>query len=321
MTAPISTFYHAGELHLQAVTGKLEQGERISSMAIRDHLIDQHREFFSGLNYLLLGTVDVTALPEASIVAGPVGFLSSPDAKTLRIDTTHYVVDPAIAALAVGSVVGVLGIDLSNRRRNRMHGRVSSVSAEFVDIAVVQSYGNCPKYINTRVMDEQSTTDGSDRVAPELGSSLSTEDVSLIGRSGAFFIASAHSDGTGADYEGADVSHRGGHAGFVQVADENTLNIPDYVGNYLFNTLGNLLLNSKVGLLFVDFENGDLLKLSGSAVIIDTPSLVEQFKGAQRVLGITIDKTARTPGAMPFRGQFVESSMYNPKLESSAAGS
>ena len=282
---------------------------------MRDYLTEQHREFYSQLNYLLIGTVDAGGQPQASIIAGPAGFINTPDYKTLRINTTHDMADTCLDALAEGSSIGVLGIDLSNRRRNRMHGRVAHRNAETIDLKVVQSYGNCPKYINTRVLKPQALSAASPPVAEADRTALDMDDCSLIERSGTFFIASAYSDGTGADYEGADVSHRGGQPGFVEVRDRQLLTIPDYQGNNMFNTLGNLLLNPRAGLLFVDFENGDLLRLNGTTEIVTDRAETDRFPSAQRLLIFKINRATRTTSGTSLRWQFVENSPYNPACQ------
>jgi len=230
----------------------------------------------------------------------------------LRIDISQESSFPGLADLSIGSDVGVLGIDLSNRRRNRMHGRVARVCDSQLDIEVIQSYGNCPKYINTRVISEQRQDNKKPYIAPESRDSLSAKDRMLIEQSGTFFIASAYNGGTGADYEGADVSHRGGKPGFVFVNDEHTLTVPDYIGNNMFNTLGNLLLNPRAGILFIDFENGDLLKLHAAAEIIHTQSEVAQFSGAQRLLRLSIDRVAFVRGGTSLRWRSVENSQFYP---------
>ena len=72
----------------------------------------------------------------------------------------------------------------------------------------------------------------------------------------------------GGEKRTVDVSHRGGKPGFVRVGDDGTLTIPDFVGNFLFNTLGNLLLNPRAGLVIADFGTGDMLFLSGVTEIV-----------------------------------------------------
>lgn len=301
--------FHAGEEALQTELGMREKMARVGQNIIRDYMPDQHREFFEGLRYLFVGTVDEQEQPWASILSGPEGFITTPDAQTMQIDLTQPLSGPAFVELTVGSVVGILGLDFSNRRRNRMHGRVAQITADKLIIDVSQSFGNCPKYINTRTVDDN-------KPAPKSGetverSHLTEEDQSRIARADTFFIASHHRDGSGAAYEGADVSHRGGAPGFVHV-EGNTLTVPDYMGNFLFNTLGNLLLQPNAGLLFIDFDSGDLMQINGKAEIIRDDPEVEKYAGAHRLLRIHVDTVRHTPSGLPLRWQFLEASPHNP---------
>ncbi len=122
----------------------------------------------------------------------------------------------------------------------------------------------------------------------------------MIAEADTFFVASY------VDVDGersVDVSHRGGQAGFVQV-EGNRLTIPDFAGNLHFNTLGNLLLNPRAGLLFIDFNTGDLLQLSGrTEIILDGPQ-VEAFQGAERLWTIDVEQVVRRPAALALRWRF-----------------
>ena len=115
------------------------------------------------------------------------------------------------------------------------------------------------------------------------------------------FIATAYSGdaSTVGAAGGVDVSHRGGKPGFVRVDADGTLTMPDFLGNYFFNTLGNLAVNPRAGLLFMDFENGDLLYLAVEADIIwDGPEL-RAFEGAQRLLHLHVKRMRRLEAALP----------------------
>ncbi len=126
----------------------------------------------------------------------------------------------------------------------------------------------------------------------------------LISSSDTFFIASAHPEG------GADASHRGGLPGFVRFLDENTLAFPDYSGNNMFNTLGNIAANPKTGLLFVDFERGDTLQLSGEARVLWDPARATEFAGARRVVEFRVGEVVEN--AVPLRWRFAAYSPFNP---------
>lgn len=304
--------FHEGELRLQDQTGMRAKIDAMTQHLMRDFMPDQHREFFEGLEYIFLGTVDQGGLPHASIITGPVGFASSPDPTKLVIRTDNREGIVAFEALAVGQPVGVVGLDLSNRRRNRMHGRVSALDATTITVTVVQSYGNCPKYISLREVSERNVPKPP-QLVDEHGV-LDEADTALIKGADTFLIASYVNDGSDAPYEGVDVNHRGGQSGFVAVDSPNQITIPDYKGNYLFNTFGNLLLNPDAGLLFLDFETGDQLHLHGRAALIEDPTQVVAFPGAQRLLQMQITRVRRMASATPLRWKFIETSPVNPAL-------
>jgi predicted pyridoxine 5'-phosphate oxidase superfamily flavin-nucleotide-binding protein len=100
-----------------------------------------------------------------------------------------------------------------------------------------------------------------------------------------------------------DVSHRGGQSGFIQV-DGNCLTIPDFAGNLHFKTLGNLLLNPRAGLLFIDFTSGDLLQISGRTEIILEGPQVDAFQGAERLWKLHVEHVVRRPAALGLRWRF-----------------
>ena len=130
--------FHAGERQVQE---RLGLGDRIESFArrvVRDHMPDQHRAFYGELPFLLLGTVDERGRPWASLVAGRTGFLTTPDARTLNVAGHPLFGDPLAETLKPGAPVGVLGIQLETRRRNRMTGTVASAGPEGFAIAVGQ---------------------------------------------------------------------------------------------------------------------------------------------------------------------------------------
>ncbi|WP_299210671.1 pyridoxamine 5'-phosphate oxidase family protein [uncultured Tateyamaria sp.] len=307
-----SEHFHEGELRLQEQTGDREKIAVMTRHLMHDFMPDQHREFFEGLEYIFLGTVDVKGLPHASIVTGPMGFATSPDPKTLVIQTDDRTAKPAIEALDIGQAVGVVGLDLSNRRRNRMHGKITAMDDVSVTITVVQSYGNCPKYISLREISERELPVEGGVV--ETREALNADDTALIEAADTFLIASYVQDGSDAAYEGVDVNHRGGQPGFVSVDGPSQITIPDYRGNNLFNTFGNLLLNPDAGLLFIDFDTGDQLHLHGKASLIEGAEEVAQTPGALRLLRVQINSVRRIAKATSLRWTFVEHSPVSPDL-------
>ena len=269
---------------------------------LRDHMTDQHRQFYAQLPFLIAGAVDRAGDPWATILSGEPGFLHAPDPHRLSIATSRDPGDPADEGMEDGDAIGLLGIELHTRRRNRLNGLVERHGADSFHVTVQQSFGNCPQYIQAR--DFRFVRDPALR-AGRLPHALERSDArgrAMIAAADTFFVASYidRRDGT----REVDVSHRGGRPGFVRVGDDGALTIPDFSGNRFFNTLGNILTNPKAGLLFVDFETGDLLQLSGSAdVILDSPEIA-RFQGAERLWRVTPRRIHLRPDALPLRWTF-----------------
>ncbi|HSY30041.1 MAG TPA: pyridoxamine 5'-phosphate oxidase family protein [Burkholderiaceae bacterium] len=276
--------FHAGELQAQALAGFTTSGA-----GIRDYMPEQHRTFFATLNFLLLATTGDDGWPLATVVAGEPGFIASPDERTLSIRAVPDPQDPVLSQLGEGSAVGMLGIDFRTRRRNRANGIVNAVNVDGLQIGVRQSFGNCPKYIHARdvamtPVKAQAATD------VHVFTGLNTAARELISAATTFFVATA--SGRQASPGGVDISHRGGVAGFVKI-DGDTLICPDYLGNRYFNTLGNLMVEPRAALLFVDFSNGDVWHLRGKAEILWQTEEIQQFPGAERLWRFKVERGSR----------------------------
>ena len=300
----IAAPFHAGERALQTLAGSREVMAAAGSRVIRDYMPDQHREFFAQLPFLIVGSMDAQLQPWASVLAAPPGFAHSPDPTHLRIDALPMAGDPLAAQLAQGASLGLLGIQPHTRRRNRMNGSVEAIDATGFTVEVQQSFGNCPKYIQAR---EPLFAAGQVAAPAQRIDGLDDAARALIGRADTFFIASAlpqHAAvGDEADpaAQGVDVSHRGGLPGFVRVGEDGVLTVPDFTGNRFFNTLGNLSVHPRAGLLFIDFENGDLLHVTATAEIVWNGPEVDAFEGAERLLRLRVEQVLRRPGALPLR--------------------
>jgi len=293
--------FHPGEITFQERVGKRDQMELSGRRVIRPYMPQQHRDFFTQLPFIAVGSVDADGWPWASLLVGKPGFIRSPDDRALELDAAPLPGDPLAGSLNPGAPLGLLGIELSTRRRNRLNVRVAGTADGLLRFAVDQSFGNCPQYIQTRDYDfvrdpRQSGTPA----APERFASFDDATSDLIRNADTFFVASYLEAGGHSAIDGADVSHRGGRPGFVRVAG-NTLTIPDFAGNNHFNTLGNFLLNPKAGLLFMDFENGDLVFLTGTVEIIHDGPEVDAFMGAERAWQFTLDHGIRLADALPIR--------------------
>jgi uncharacterized protein len=292
--------FHKGELAIQTRLGVRDRVDKQGRQVIRDYLPDQFRQFFAQLSYVIVGTVDSAENLWASILVGEPGFLSSPSDRTLQVVAQSLVGDPLTTTLACGLDIGLLGIELHTRRRNRLNGTVSAVHADGFEIQVRQSFGNCPQYIQTR----RSQRRDDHRIIPrpaDVVETLGSAERAMVTAADTFFIATAYQDASAGAAQGVDVSHRGGKPGFVRIDDNHTLTIPDFSGNGHFNTFGNLALNPRAGLLFIDFAAGDLLYLTGTAEVIWAGDEVSLYQGAERLLRFHLDLGYRVEGSFPWR--------------------
>lgn len=288
MTGEEDTPFHAGERRVQDRAGTRARMEVAGPRLIRDHMPDQHRELFEKLPYLVAGAVDALGQPWATILTGAPGFVTT-TAQELRIAALPDPLDPVRQALQPGAAIGLLGIELSTRRRNRMNGRIRKMDSSGPTVDVVQSFGNCPKYIHIRQHHRLSRPRPVTRLAET--AALGPEARAMIESADTFFIATTSGQQAEGRTQGIDVSHRGGEPGFVTVQSSDIgtqLLVPDYVGNGFFNTLGNLALDSRAGLLFVDFAQGHLLQLAARADVIWHDAETSAETGAARVLELEI---------------------------------
>lgn len=305
--------WHEGEIALQQMAGSRARLAEVGPRVIRDQMPDQHREFFAQLPFLVAGSVDAQGQPWASALANEPGFVSSPDPRRLVVRATPLAHDPLREALAAGMPIGLLGIQPHTRRRNRLNGQVTQLDAKGFEVEVGQSFGNCPKYIQAR---EPEFT-GVSRAEPVRRlAALDGPARAIIERADTFFIASAHPRAGDAPAFGVDVSHRGGKPGFVRVDGGQALTVPDFMGNSFFNTLGNLATNPRCGLLFIDFDSGDLLHVAATGQIVHDGAELEAFQGAQRLLRFQIVSVLHAPAALPLRWSEAQ---LSPVLEATGA--
>lgn len=119
-----------------------------------------------------------------------------------------------------------------------------------------------------------------DRLAESTSDVISERFKRFIERRDMFFVATADGEGW------PEASYKGGEPGFVRVLDDHTLAYPVYDGNGMFLTAGNLAVNPRVGLLFIDWETGTRLRLSGHATMDPADPLIETYPGAQLVVRV-----------------------------------
>jgi len=289
--------WHEGERAAQMRAGVAERMAVIGRRNIRSFMPDQHRQFFTQLPFVLVGSVDAAGWPWASVLTGLPGFVRSPDPVVLELAAHPVPGDPLERALAEDKALAILGIELPTRRRNRANGRVVNVDAEGFSVVVDQSFGNCPQYIQRRAYVELHPIDAV-HVEPFTGLAESAAD--LIRSSDTFFVATAASRTPDARH-GVDISHRGGRPGFVGVKADGTLVVPDYLGNRYFQTIGNMLVNPRAGLLFIDFARGDLLQVTGTTELVWEGPEVAAFQGAERMWRLRPERGQWLHGAWTLR--------------------
>jgi predicted pyridoxine 5'-phosphate oxidase superfamily flavin-nucleotide-binding protein len=261
--------YHGGELEVQRRAG----GEEIAARLLRgvqDELPYAAREFLEDQPMLIVASLDGDDV-RADLVHGAPGFISTPDEHTVHV-----------AGRAFAGPVGLLALEPATRRRMRVNGEATPTASGFA-VRTGEVYSNCPKYIQRREIAGLAAV-GGERVS----------DRELIETADTFFVATAA-------HGGADASHRGGSPGFVSV-DGDRLSFPDYPGNNMYGTLGNLLANPRIGLLFLDWETGDTLQITGQA----------EVELESRAVHVTIERATRTPNALPFRWVLLDRSRFNP---------
>ena len=290
--------WHEGEIALQTRIGVATQMAEIGRHNIRPYLPQQHQEFYPLLPYLLLGSVDPQGNVWATIRAGHPGFITSPNPTQLQINTTTDPHDPAETGMTHGQPIAGLGIDLATRRRNRFNGTITRSSPKQFTVNIAQTFGNCPRYIQHRNYRFTRPPQQPSSITPHHTTQLDQHARNLIATADTFFVASyADQNGT----RQIDVSHRGGKAGFVRIDADGGLTIPDFSGNLFFNTLGNFIVNPKAGLLFINFNNGDLLQLTGSTeLILDSPEIAA-FQGAERLWRFMPQQVIHRPQGLPLQ--------------------
>ena len=300
--------FHEGELAVQQRADAVAQG-RNSGRMIADTIIPGAIKFVKKQPLVVMGSVDEQQNLWASIVVGGTGFmvaeprtLDADLSQTLRIDA-----DPLWQNLAGDPRIGILVIDLRSRARLRVNGRVEFPTDNQLHVDVEQAYPNCPQYIQRRNYRPATDQDANSLSESAVGTGLSDEQQDWIASADTLFVASEHPSG------GLDASHRGGNPGFVQVISATRLRIPDYVGNGMFNTLGNFAVNPRGGLVIPDFENGRTLQLTGRAEVLwDVDDPENETGGTRRYWDFEVERWVQIENSLPGLTEFLDYSPHNP---------
>lgn len=308
----VSNPYHEGELAVQQRVDETEMA-RINSGAIDETILAGALRFIEQQPMVVIGSMDAQGHVWASTLFGNPGFIRALDTKTLELDVSQLHSaedDPLWSNLIENPSVGLLAIELSSRRRIRINGRARKVSAERILIEVERAYPNCPKYIQRRDWKTVQVDEQHPATASTYGRKLNETQKTLIENADTLFVASAHPD------HGIDASHRGGHPGFAHIIDDQQLRIPDFAGNSMFNTLGNFACYPYAGLIFIDFEQGRLLQLTGKAELLwDVDDPQKETGGTRRYW--QFDITCWQDSTLPYRfaWEWLDESPHIPELQ------
>lgn len=283
---------HNGELLLQKRRNTPQELSDGIPHYISHDMPQQHADFFAGLPYLPLATLDQHGRPWVSLLVTGADDDPSVGVKVSEGNTTDVLAetnpfDPFARALqqAPGTkdakpLFAGVGIDFSNRRRNKIAGSISQASLDDTGklrlrLLSDQHLGNCPKYITRRGLAHlkrkaELSFDNFERITSALPAHAKT----VVERASTLFLATKHiaQDNTSGIQTDMGVNHRGGAPGFVRLYEEHDdaqittyLVFPDHSGNRFYQSLGNIETDPQVGLVFPDFTTGDLLYITGEA--------------------------------------------------------
>ncbi|MFB9745140.1 pyridoxamine 5'-phosphate oxidase family protein [Pseudonocardia sulfidoxydans] len=248
--------FHGGERLAQHRAGVTAEADRLAGMLTTQHITEGMSRFLADQELAFITGEDQGGLLWTSPISGPRGFCTG-SGPGLLLAGGAADGDP-LQSLRDGQALGVLFVDFARRRRLRINGVISNADAGGIDIAVEQAFGNCPRHIVPR--SHQWSGSRNDARDHSRHRRLAPEHLALIAAAHTFILGTAH------PARGADTSHRGGAPGFVRWTG-NELWWPDYVGNNLFNSIGNIVTHPSTSLLFVDFQQQASLQISGHGAV------------------------------------------------------
>jgi predicted pyridoxine 5'-phosphate oxidase superfamily flavin-nucleotide-binding protein len=300
--------FHEGELAVQRRAGVTDVARRVGEGSIEHELAPEVTAFLTHQLFLFCATRTPDGAVWASLLVGPPGFAHGIDAGHLLLATRPAAGDPLALALAPGPApLGILALEAATRTRVRVNGTATQTEGGIV-VEVHEAFGNCTKYIGARVPVEL-LADGMVDSSRRSSDRLDAEQTELVRAADTAFVASVHGE------RGADASHRGGRPGFLEVADDGRrVLLPDYSGNRMFQTLGNLTVDPRIGILIVDWETGRTLQLSGRAEILWEGPEVERRPKADRVISIEVQAVADQVRALPIRFELRQAYPLQPPL-------
>lgn len=299
--------YHRGELAVQeraGLTARAAHAER----AIGATIPAVGADFLAAQPMIVVGGTDAAGLVWATVLTGAPGFVRAVGDTAVTVAARPGPDDPLATVLAdpsgTGARVGMIAIEPGSRRRMRMNGTARPVGGG-LHVDLDQVFANCPKYISGRTPTAAAPGEGGTAVR---GTALTARQRAAVTSADTFFIATADDKGN------ADASHRGGNPGFVHAPAPDRIEWPDYVGNAMFMTAGNIAVNPATGLVFPDWRGGGLLHVSGAARTVWDPERIARHPGAERLMELTVAAVVEVPGSAGLAWSAPEYSRHNPEL-------
>lgn len=305
--------YHSGELKAQAKAGtrgvaiELAVAMRSSLSFSSDHDAFLAAQSFAVVTSVNLNTGDIWVSP----LFGKQGDLTAISEKEIAISTDSIPEGDVLSSVEAGTPLSMLGIDLNKRIRHRING-AALIAADNADATLhlqVKEYSpNCPKYINRReIVYDVNKAKPIDRSATrEERATLTESDQAFVQSMDTLWIGSYAPD------VGADTNHRGGRPGFIRVLSPSIIEWPEYRGNGMFFTSGNLESHDRAGVTLFDFETGSMIQMTGRAVVDWNHD--GRYEGASRAIIFHIEKLIRTDHVTSHRWKRLDYSPYNPNI-------
>ncbi len=305
----MSQVYHSGERAIQQKVGEQLAAES-NGRVITDTVAKGAINFIEKQPMAIVSSVSPAGQVWISLLIGDFGFTMVPHPNALVFDQSMIRSDPGdifYRNIGQNPQIGSLFIELSTRRRYRING-ISSRNGTRIEVSIQEAYPNCPKYIQRRVISFSEHFKATHAHITE-GKQLGKPEKDWIGNADTVFVGSRSEEGN------MDASHRGGNPGFVEILEDDSLKIPDYPGNSMYNTFGNIIENPHAGLLFVDFALGQTLQLTGQAhLLFDqyAENDLQKTAGTGRYWSFKTTRWIRTASHHRVAWEFLDYSPFNP---------
>lgn len=298
--------FHSGERAVQERAGEAAIANRNGTL-MSDTMITGARDFISKQFMVAVGSIGAQGQVWASMLIGKPGFLHTDSGKSILVEVSaseRDETDPIWKNIASNPNVGMLFIELGTRRRYRVNGKLIANHGHGIEIGIREAYPNCPKYIQRRHLRHLGAANLP--ISMTQGTFIKGSVEAIVRQADTLFVASHHPEA------GSDVSHRGGAAGFISLLGEDSLRIPDYHGNSLFNTLGNFAINPRAGLCIPDFAGNRLLQLTGTVTLHwDMEDPANQTGGTGRFWDFKIETWVLRDTPQRLEWEYLDPSPFN----------